>query len=87
MFRKNKYVNAKTGVQSKIKPAQSLRYSACPVHPPGGIDLQAVPLGKVSINAKKAPKPAYRKPQDFHAPPGARTLDTLIKSQVLYQLS
>ena len=30
---------------------------------------------------------AYRDPEHFTAPSGTRTLDTLIKSQVLYQLS
>ncbi len=37
---------------------------------------------------KKAPQPAFiANPRTSNAPPGARTLDTLIKSQVLYQLS
>ena len=40
-------------------------------------------------NEKKEPTPELHvsKTDSFSAPPGARTLDTLIKSQVLYQLS
>ena len=36
---------------------------------------------------EKATNPLHGKPATSHGPPGARTLDTLIKSQVLYQLS
>ena len=38
---------------------------------------------------KKTPFPMLTviKNSALHAPPGARTLDTLIKSQVLFQLS
>ena len=42
-----------------------------------------------AIRAKKTPSPRLyvRKNSACSGPPGARTLDTLIKSQVLYQLS
>ncbi len=40
------------------------------------------------ISAKKVPPhEIYSQNSTRRAPPGARTLDTLIKSQVLYQLS
>ena len=39
------------------------------------------------MNNKKTPNPHTCKLEAFSGPPGARTLDTLIKSQVLYQLS
>ena len=43
------------------------------------------------VSAKKKHRPRgnhiVRKNSAFSAPSGARTLDTLIKSQVLYQLS
>ena len=38
-------------------------------------------------NKKSRPTSHISKPDDLRAPPGTRTLDTLIKSQVLYQLS
>ena len=41
------------------------------------------------LSNKKAPPPEVNLPKTvlLSGPPGARTLDTLIKSQVLYQLS
>ena len=42
---------------------------------------QNLPMKKMNIISGISPEMMFR------APPGARTLDTLIKSQVLYQLS
>ena len=51
-------------------------------------DFEMMP-GSKSGHEKKAPPPRLMRPQKwyFDARSGARTLDTLIKSQVLYQLS
>ena len=45
---------------------------------------------KINLKTQKSPYPAAptsAKQGLYSAPPGVRTLDTLIKSQVLYQLS
>ena len=41
---------------------------------------QSVQPAQIFVQIKKVPQPAYIcKSQDFHAPPGAQTLDTLMK--------
>ena len=54
----------------------------------GGAHTLCQGWGEFRQNKKHQPRSSYVfKTGTLHAPPGARTLDTLIKSQVLYQLS
>ena len=62
----------------------------CAAHCPGHLFHESgCPAGTASFTDKKKPHNphVFANPRTSDAPPGARTLDTLIKSQVLYQLS
>jgi hypothetical protein len=55
--------------------------------PPSKIQARAALLNKAAPFCKKAADPRDDESLPPGGPPGTRTLDTLIKSQVLYQLS